>query len=117
MSGPDRLSTVADVQLHVWRQSPLMHATHRDASDVRILLDLEYVGECVRSGIGRRLERDWITALDGKTQINRRISFERVREQLHDHFEQLTDSRACPRRREYNGNQMPLAQGLLEGLM
>src|SRR5205814_3626595 len=119
MPRPDRLASIADVKLHVRRQPSLMYSADCDATDIRIRLDLEHMRQGVLAWIGSssQLFPPPATRLPRSARVHRRISFQWIRQQLHDHFQQLGDSSAGLRRREDDGNQMPLAQGLLEGLM
>ena len=116
--GLDGLAALADVELHVRGQAPLVHAEHREAADVGIGLDLEDVREDVLAGIGNRREfLDIAVAPGGCAHVDRRIPLGRIRQQLDDDFEQLGDAGAGFGGGEDHGNQMPLAQCLLEGLV
>ena len=118
VTGLDRFPAVADVELHVRRQSPLVHSEYSDASDVRIRLDLEDVRERVLAGIGNRRQLLRVLPIEQRrAHVDRRISLRRIRQQFDDDFEQLGDAGAGPGGSEDHRNQMPLAQGSLEGLV
>ena len=114
----DRLATIAHIELHVRRQATLVHAEYREATNVRIRLDLEDVREGVLRRIGNRGQLlDVAVAPHRRAHVDGRISLGRIRQQLDDDFEQLGDAGAGSGGSEDHRNQMPLAHCLLEGLV
>ena len=94
-----------------------MHAEHRDAADVRIDLDLEDVRERVLAGIGHRLQVGALAVARLGDDVGGRVALGRVRQQLHDHVEQLGDAGAGLRGSEHHRDEMALAQRALERLV
>ena len=70
------------------------------------------------AGIGNRRQiLDVPIGARRRADVDRRITLRRIRQQLDDDLEQLGDAGAGLGGSEHHGNQMPLAQRSLEGLV
>ena len=113
MTDLERLSGITDEKLAVLGDGSLMYAEDTHLADKGINRDLKNVREHMLGRIG----------LDGNAFIAftthelRRISFGWIRHQARDDIEQFRDPRAALARCEAHGHQVPLAHGLLEGVM
>jgi hypothetical protein len=94
-----------------------VHAKHREAPDVGIDLDFEHVREHVPARIGQRREFGRLAAAGRHIQINGRIAFGRIGQQLDDHVEEFADAGAGFRRGEHHRDQVTLAHRPLQRFM
>ena len=94
----------------------LEHAEHAELADERIVDDLEHVGDHVR-GFGSALEHDRLGIAAAALDEQRRVAFERAREQFLGEVEQFLDAGAGARRYEADRHQVAFAQALLEGVV
>ena len=115
MADLERLAAVADEELRVARDRALVHAEDAELADERIHHDLEHVREHVLGRIGLRAELDRGRAF--ALGEERRIAFGRIGEELVEDLQQLAEPGAGARRNEAHGQQMALAQRLLERRM
>ncbi len=83
----ERLLALADVEIGVLGDAPLMDAKHAELSHERVHHDLEHVRERVLAGIGIGVER--LGRLAFALVEQRRIAFGGVGQQLDEHIEQL----------------------------
>ncbi len=111
----ERLAAVADVELAVLRDGALVDAEHAHAADVRVDRDLEDMGQHMAGRVGGGLDRLRLGAL--ALEELRRVAFGGVGQQLVDDVQQLGHAGAGARRDEAHGDQVPLAQRLLERRM
>ena len=111
----ERPPSVADEQLAVARDHSLVYAQDAHLADVRVLRDLEHVGQHMQCRIRLRVHRPGLGAL--APQELRRIGFARVREQPGDHLQQFGDAGTGARGHEAYRDQMAFAQRLFQRRM
>ncbi len=110
----ERPLAVADEELHVLLHGTLMHAENTDLAHVGIGHHLEDVGQHVLGGVWLGVEGRGVTTRFALVE-GRRVALGGVGGEAGQDVQQLLDAGTGLGRGKQNGDQMPLAQRLLEG--
>jgi hypothetical protein len=107
----ERLARVADIELGLPGQHPLVDAEDAELAGIRVAGHLEHVGEHVLVLVGLGMELPGILLAD----VERRwVALHGIRHQLDDDVEEFPDTGAGARRDKADRHQVTLAQRLLE---
>ena len=106
------LAAVADIQLAARCDRALVHPQHAQLADVGIDRDLEDMGQHMGLGVGLGLQ--WFGGSTLALQKVGRVALAGVRQQVVDDVEQLGHAGTGAGRDKTHGDQMALAQRLLQ---
>ncbi len=115
MADAKGLARMAHQQLGILAQSALMHAQHAHLAQIGVGHDLEHMGQHMGLGLGQGLQGQGFGTF--AAQELRRVALAWMGQQALDDVQQFGHAGAALGRGKADGDQMPLAKGLLQRRM